>query len=61
MTWFVRFLPGLLGAVAGFLALIVFGWLDVQSTWMRFVLFLVVYAAITISVDRALTAYGKRA
>lgn len=60
MNGFVRFLPGLIGAIAAFLALLIMGWLRIDSTWARFVLFLLVYAAMTISLERALAAYGRR-
>lgn len=60
MSRLLQFLPGLIGAVVAFIALLIMGWLQIESTWARFVLFLLVYAITAISLDRALTAYGKR-
>ena len=60
MSRFVQFLPGLIGAITAFIALLIMGWLRIDSTWARFVLFLLVYAVMTISIDRALAAYGRR-
>ena len=53
----LKYIPGLIGATV---AMTVFRFTPmIDPLWLRFVLFGVVYIAVTIAVDRALSNYGK--
>ena len=53
----LRYIPGLLGAMAAMVAFRLLGMLDFS---LRILVFLVVYLAVTIFVDKAMTRYGKK-
>ncbi len=56
----IRFLPGLAGALAGFITLKVFAALGVDAIAGQLALFLLGYAIVAVAADRALIEYGKR-
>ena len=56
----INFIPGVLAAMAGFFSLLLLDLLGFQSSWLRFVVFIVIYIGIDIALDRAMTAYGKK-
>jgi hypothetical protein len=51
----IRFLPGLLAAVVAYLSLPFLSWLDFFP--LRFLLFLAIYAGVTVAVDMAMQRY----
>ena len=53
----LRYVPGLVGAVAAMAAFRLFGMLDFS---LRFLVFVAVYLAVTIFVDKAMARYGKK-
>ena len=53
----LRYIPGLVGAVAAMVAFRLLGMLDFS---LRILVFLVVYLAVTIFVDKAMGRYGKK-
>ena len=60
LTWvtiMLRYIAGLVGAVAAMIAFRLLGMLDFS---LRILIFLVVYLAVTIAVDKALARYGKK-
>lgn len=54
----LRFVPGLLGAIAAFVVLKLLSW--VGSLSLELLVFLGTYAAVAVSVDTALKRYGRR-
>jgi len=52
----LRYVPGLVGAIAAMLAYRLLGMLDFS---IRLLLFIVVYIVVTVAVDKAMTRYGK--
>ena len=56
VTTMLRYIPGLLGAVAAMVALRLLGMLDFS---LRILIFFAVYLAVTIFVDKAMARYGK--
>lgn len=52
----IRFLPGLLAALAGFIVLKAMAWISVS---LQLLLFVVVYLLIAVLIDRALRKYGE--
>lgn len=56
-TSVIRFLPGLLAALAGFLLLKAMAWIPLS---VQLLLFLAVYFLVTVIIDRALRKYGDR-
>ncbi len=52
----IKYLPGLTGAIAAFIALLFLGWLELS---LRGLAFLAIYLVVTISLDKALTRYGR--
>jgi len=56
----INIIPGVLGAMAGFFSLLLLDLLGFQSNWLRFAVFIVVYVAVAVSLDKAMTAYGKK-
>jgi hypothetical protein len=52
----LRYIAGLFGAVAAMIAFRLLGMLDLS---LRILIFLAVYLAVTIAVDKALSRYGK--
>ena len=57
VTIMLRYIAGLVGAVAAMIAFRLLGILDFS---LRILIFLAVYLAVTIAVDKALSRYGKR-
>lgn len=53
----LRYIPGVVGAVAAMAAFRLFSMLDFS---LRILIFFVVYLAVTIFVDKAMVRYGKR-
>jgi multidrug efflux pump subunit AcrB len=53
----LRYVPGLVGAVAAMVAFRLLGMLDFS---LRFLVFFAVYLAVTIFVDKAMGRYGKK-
>jgi len=54
----IRFVPGLIGAAAAYLALVLIGWLG--SGWVRAAIFFGVYLFVTVAVDRAMSSYRRQ-
>ncbi len=52
----MRYIPGLVGAVAAMVAFRLISMLDFS---LRILIFFVVYLAVTIFVDKAMARYGK--
>jgi len=52
----LRYVPGLVGAVA---ALVAFWMLGVLDFTIRILIFFAVYLVVTIAIDRAMSRYGK--
>ena len=57
----LKFVPGVLAAVAGFFSLALMDFLTIESIWLKLVLFLLVYVVAAVAVDKAMTAYGRGA
>lgn len=55
----LKFLPGLLGAIAAYLTLIFINW--IETSWVHALIFFGVYLFVSVSVDKALSQYGKKA
>ena len=53
----IRFLPGLLAALVGFIVLKAMAWLSVS---MQLLLFIAAYILVVVLIDRALRQYGER-
>ena len=53
----IRFLPGLLAALAGFIVLKAMAWLSVS---LQLLLFITAYILVAVLIDRALRQYGER-
>ncbi len=53
----MRYIPGLVGAVA---AMVAFRLLSMLDFSLRILIFFAVYLAVTIAVDKALSRYGKK-
>lgn len=53
----LRYIPGLVGAIGAMVAFRLIGTLDFS---LRLLIFIVVYLAVTIAVDRAMMRYGKQ-
>ena len=53
----LRYIPGLLGALAAMVAFRLFGMLDFP---IRILIFFSMYLVITIFVDKAMARYGKK-
>ena len=53
----MRYIPGLVGAVAAMVAFRLLGMLDFS---LRILIFFAVYLTVTIFVDKALARYGKK-
>ena len=53
----LRYIPGLVGAVAAMVAFRLLGMLDFS---LRILIFFATYLAVTIFVDKAMTRYGKK-
>lgn len=53
----LRYVPGLVGAVA---AMVAFRLLSMFDFSVRILIFLAVYVAMTIAVDKAMARYGKK-
>ena len=54
----LKYIPGLVGALTGFVTLQFIGWLDNWS--LELAAFLGAYLFITVSLDKALVAYGNK-
>ncbi len=57
VTTMLRYIPGLVGAVAAMVAFRLLGMLDFS---LRILIFFAVYLAVTIFVDKAMARYGKK-
>ena len=57
VTTMLRYIPGLLGAVAAMVAFRLFGMLDFS---FRILIFFAVYLVVTIAVDKAMARYGNK-
>lgn len=55
----LKYIPGLAGAVVGFVALQFINWFDNWS--LEFAAFIAVYLFVAISLDKALVSYGSKA
>ena len=53
----LRYIPGFVGALAAMVEFRLLGMLDFS---LRMLVFLAVYLAVTILVDRAMASYGKK-
>lgn len=53
----LKYIPGIIGATAAMTAFRFLAMID--TLWVRFVIFMAVYVAVTILVDRTLANYGK--
>ena len=56
----IDIIPGVLAAIGGFFSLLLLDLLGFQSNWLRFAVFIVVYIAVDIALDKAMTAYGRK-
>lgn len=56
----INLIPGVLAAMAGFFSLLLLDLLGFQSSWLRFAVFIVIYIVVSIALDKAMTAYGKK-
>jgi len=57
VTTMLRYIPGLVGAVA---AMVAFRLLSMLDFSLRILIFFAVYLAVTIFVDKAMARYGKK-
>lgn len=55
----IRFVPGLIGALAAYAALVLIGWLG--NGWVRVAVFFGVYLFVTVAADRAMSRYRRQA
>lgn len=55
----IRFVPGLIGALAAYVALVLIGWLD--NGWIRATIFFGVYLLVTVAAERAMSSYRRQA
>jgi hypothetical protein len=53
----IRLLPGLIAAITAYLALPLLSWLGFFPA--RFLLFLLIYASVTLALDIAMKRYGR--
>jgi hypothetical protein len=60
LSQIINLLPGVLAAVAGFFSILFMDFLAVQSSWLRFCVFIVIYIVVNIAFDKAMTAYGTK-
>ena len=54
----LKYIPGVIGALAGFITLLFVRWLDNWS--LEFAAFIAAYLFVTISLDKALVSYGNK-
>ncbi len=54
----IRFVPGLIGALASYIALVLIDWIN--NGWLHMVIFFGVYLVVTVVVDKAMTRYRQR-
>ena len=59
MNRIIRLVPGLLAAIAAYLGLQLMNMLGIQAL-IEFVLFLAIYAAVSLLAERAMKAYAER-
>ena len=55
----LKYIPGVLGAIAGFITLLFVRWFDNWS--FEFAAFIAAYLFVAISLDQALVRYGSKA
>jgi hypothetical protein len=55
----IRFIPGLVGALAAYVAMALIDWID--SGWFHTAVFFGIYLFVTIAIDRAMSGYRKPA
>jgi hypothetical protein len=60
MPFIMKFLPGLIAALAAYIALKVLGFLGVASLEVEILVFFIVYAIVAVIADKAMIAYGMR-
>lgn len=54
----LKYIPGLVGAIAAYLGLKFISWIADLSLGVQFVAFLVIYFAVAFSVDKGMSQYG---
>ena len=54
----LKYIPGVLGAIAGFITLLFVRWFDNWS--LEFAAFIAAYLFVAISLDQALVSYGRK-
>jgi len=54
----LKYIPGLIGAIAAYLGLKFIGWVAGLSFGVQIVVFLVIYFVVAFSVDKAMSQYG---
>ena len=59
MSSVLRFVPGLIAAVVAFIALKLLFWFGFAALIYEILVFVLVYIAVVVVVDRAMTAYGS--
>lgn len=59
MQQLIDLVPGLIGAVTGYLAARFLAWAGMGSFLGELVVFLVVYLSVTLAAERAMIAYGR--
>lgn len=59
MRTLIELLPGLIGAVAGYLAAQLVAWLGMGSFLGELIVFVLVYLGVTLAAARAMVAYGR--
>ena len=55
----LKYIPGLVGAIAAYLGLKFISWIAGLSFGVQIVVFLVIYFAVAVAVDKAFAQYGK--
>lgn len=60
LSQIINLLPGVLAAVAGFFSILFMDFLAVESSWLRFCVFIVVYIIVNVAFDKAMMAYGRK-
>lgn len=56
----INLIPGVLAATAGFFSLLFLSFLGLESNWLKFLVFIVIYIVVNVALDKAMTAYGKK-
>jgi len=55
----IRFIPGVIGALAAYIALFFVGWLN--NGWVHVAVFFGVYVIVTVAIDKGMSTYRNKA